>query len=166
MSKLKWLTDAEIEARLDGDPRIRKVRAIDCGLIGIVQSKVNEAWTVRFGPHDTGLYFAHNLAWADDPLPQAEPKESEGDIRAVLADRGQRYGSFDGHAELTQELKAAMAAHPNYSGLTASMRESLEMVQHKIGRIVNGDPTYLDSWVDIVGYTQLVIDELLSKGEQ
>ena len=44
--------------------------------------------------------------------------------------------------------------------------ESLEMVQHKIGRIVNGDPTYLDSWVDIVGYTQLVIDELLSKGEQ
>ncbi len=94
--------------------------------------------------------------------PQADPKGTKGDIRAVLADRGQRYGSFDGHAELTQGLKAAMAAHPKYADLTASMRESLEMVQHKIGRIVNGDPTYLDSWVDIVGYTQLVIDELLA----
>ena len=66
MIELKGLTDAEIEARMDGDPRIRKVRTIDGGLIGIVQSKVTAAWIVRFGPYDTGRYFAHNLAWADD----------------------------------------------------------------------------------------------------
>ena len=74
MIELKGLTDAEIEARMDGDPRIRKVRTIDGGLIGIVQSKVTAAWIVRFGPYDTGRYFAHSLAWADAPLPQAEPK--------------------------------------------------------------------------------------------
>ena len=37
------------------------------------------------------------------------------------------------------------------------------MMQHKIGRILNGDPAYLDSWVDIVGYTQLVVNELESQ---
>jgi hypothetical protein len=25
---------------------------------------------------------------------------------------------------------------------------------------LNGDPSYADSWVDIVGYTQLVVDRL------
>ena len=34
------------------------------------------------------------------------------------------------------------------------------MIAHKMGRIVNGDPYYDDSWVDIVGYAQLVINEL------
>jgi hypothetical protein len=39
-------------------------------------------------------------------------------------------------------------------------RESLEMIAHKISRIVNGDANYMDSWVDIAGYAQLVIDKL------
>ena len=34
------------------------------------------------------------------------------------------------------------------------------MIAHKISRIVNGDANYMDSWVDIVGYAQLVIDKL------
>jgi hypothetical protein len=34
------------------------------------------------------------------------------------------------------------------------------MIAHKIGRIVNGDPDHVDSWVDIAGYAQLVADEL------
>ena len=75
MIERKGLTDAEIEARMDGDPRIRKVRTIDCGLIGFVQRKVTAAWIVRFGPYDTGRYFAHNLAWADDTQP--EPVEDD-----------------------------------------------------------------------------------------
>ena len=35
------------------------------------------------------------------------------------------------------------------------------MILHKLARIVNGDANYIDSWRDIVGYTQLVVDELL-----
>jgi hypothetical protein len=35
------------------------------------------------------------------------------------------------------------------------------MICHKIARILNGDPNYADSWVDIAGYAQLVADRLL-----
>jgi len=34
------------------------------------------------------------------------------------------------------------------------------MIAHKIGRIINGDPDYDDSWVDIAGYAKLVSDRL------
>ena len=34
------------------------------------------------------------------------------------------------------------------------------MIQHKIGRILNGDQTYDDSWKDIAGYATLIVNEL------
>lgn len=40
------------------------------------------------------------------------------------------------------------------------MAEALFMIAHKIGRIVNGDPWYADSWIDIAGYAKLVADRL------
>lgn len=89
---------------------------------------------------------------SDGPL-----KES---IDATLAERGSRYGSFVGHARITQALKRAMADSPNWSKLADDQKEALEMVVHKIGRILNGDPDYTDSWHDIIGYTKLVEDRL------
>jgi hypothetical protein len=85
------------------------------------------------------------------------------EIHQVLAERGARYGAFSGHAEITQGLKEIMHHTPNWAYLTKSQRETLEMVAHKIGRILNGDPAYLDSWVDIIGYTQLIVDQLEGK---
>lgn len=32
------------------------------------------------------------------------------------------------------------------------------MIAHKIGRILNGDPNYRDSWDDIAGYAKLAAD--------
>lgn len=84
-------------------------------------------------------------------------------IAEVLAERGSRYGSFSGHAAITQGIKAWMKDTPKWSDLSDSQKEALEMVAHKIGRILNGDPNYLDSWVDIVGYTQLIVDQLNGK---
>lgn len=84
-------------------------------------------------------------------------------IAEILAERGSRYGSFSGHALITQRLKCAMQETKGWNNLTDSQREALEMVAHKIGRILNGDPNYLDSWVDIVGYTQLIVDQLNGK---
>lgn len=81
-------------------------------------------------------------------------------IDATLAERGSRYGSFTEHARITQAIKRAMADSPNWTGLPDDMREALEMMAHKAGRILNGDPTYHDSWHDIVGYTKLVADRL------
>lgn len=82
-------------------------------------------------------------------------------IDQTLAERGTRYGSFDEHARITQAIKEAMIDSPNWKTLSPSMKESLEMVAHKVGRILNGDPNYHDSWHDIIGYTKLVADTLI-----
>lgn len=84
-------------------------------------------------------------------------------IDATLDERGARYGAFSHHAEITQRLKSVMRETGNWERLTPSQKESLEMVVHKIGRILNGDPNYDDSWVDIAGYSKLVADELQGK---
>jgi hypothetical protein len=83
------------------------------------------------------------------------------DINETLAQREKTYGSFKSHAVIAQALKKVMAETPNWPSLKDDMREALEMVQHKIARILNGDPKYPDSWHDIAGYVKLVEDELL-----
>jgi len=88
---------------------------------------------------------------------------SPSDITQTLEERGSRYGKFTGHAKITQELKQAIYRHmDNVSRVELShdQQEALEMICHKIGRIVNGDPDYADSWVDIAGYAKLVADRL------
>jgi hypothetical protein len=84
-------------------------------------------------------------------------------LDAVLNERGSRYGSFIKHAVITQRLKAVMSDTDNWIALNDDMVEALEMIAHKIGRILNGDPAYADSWVDIAGYAQLVADRLNGK---
>ena len=86
--------------------------------------------------------------------------EAARDVAATLAQRGKRYGSFAEHARITQAIKAAMIDSPNWATLSPDMREALEMIAHKAGRILNGDPEYHDSWHDIIGYTKLVADRL------
>jgi hypothetical protein len=81
-------------------------------------------------------------------------------ITNTLKERGSRYGKFTGHAEITQAIKAVMFNSRPDLELAADQREALEMIAHKIGRIVNGDPNYADSWVDIAGYAKLVADRL------
>ena len=39
-------------------------------------------------------------------------------------------------------------------------QEALDMIFHKIARILNGDPNYADSWHDIAGYATLIDKEL------
>lgn len=86
-------------------------------------------------------------------------------IDKTLDERGTRYGAFTGHAEITQQLKRAMGRHPGWKNLADDQREALEMIAHKIGRILNGDPNYIDSWHDIIGYTRLV-EQRLEKAQQ
>jgi hypothetical protein len=87
-------------------------------------------------------------------------------VEEILQERGNRYGKFSGHAELTCALKATFIENsPSLQLLTPSMQEALSMIFHKIGRIGNGDPFYDDSWIDIAGYAQLVVDELHGEGK-
>jgi hypothetical protein len=67
------------------------------------------------------------------------------DIDATLAERGSKYGAFSEHSRIAQNLKQAMGDSPNWGKLSPDKREALEMVQHKIARILNGDPEYHDN---------------------
>lgn len=82
-------------------------------------------------------------------------------IDNTLEERGTRYGAFTGHALITQNIKTAMQTAPKWGTLLPDQKEALEMVAHKIGRILNGDPNYIDSWHDIIGYTRLVEQRLI-----
>ena len=50
--------------------------------------------------------------------------------------------------------------------LAPDQTEALHMIAHKIGRIINGDADYVDSWHDIAGYAQLVANRLNEQGPQ
>lgn len=86
-------------------------------------------------------------------------------VDTILEERGNRYGKFKGHAEVTMDLKRLIRAHASIRQklLSDSQQEALDMICHKIGRIINGDPNYADSWIDIAGYAKLVADELEGK---
>ena len=85
------------------------------------------------------------------------------DIPQTLAERGSRYGQFSDHATLSQSLQRLIFSHMNRINpqqLEPYMVEALVMICHKLARIANGDPWYTDSWTDIGGYSQLVVEEL------
>ncbi len=85
---------------------------------------------------------------------------SDMGVNALITERGNRYGKFADGAEIMQQLKDVMHKTEGWSRLTNSQREALDMIQHKIGRALNGDPTYDDNWKDIAGYATLVAEEL------
>lgn len=90
---------------------------------------------------------------------------AEPEIDEILTERGNRYGAFISHAHVTYNLKevAHNFAYEFQKRLSADQWEALDMIFHKIGRILNGDPNYADSWVDIAGYAKLVADRLEGK---
>ena len=66
------------------------------------------------------------------------------------------------HARVSQKLKRIIykESKAQKKGLTADQWEALDMICHKIGRIVVGDADYDDSWRDIAGYAMLVANRL------
>lgn len=97
-------------------------------------------------------------------LTQSENNE-KNDVDAILDERGSRYGNFLDHARITQRLKnvAHQFATDHDKRFDVDQAEALDMIFHKIGRILNGDPNYADSWIDIAGYAKLVADRLEGK---
>lgn len=92
------------------------------------------------------------------------------DITRLLEERGKQHGAFSDHARTTQRLKRVIADElqarvaglsPRLcSKLTDMQAEALDMIVHKIGRIIAGDPNHVDHWDDIAGYSTLVANEL------
>jgi hypothetical protein len=81
-------------------------------------------------------------------------------IEEILNEREEQYGNFLNRSKISQDFKTLIHNGESYRLLKADQKEALEMIATKMGRIVNGDPDYIDSWLDIQGYAQLVIDRV------
>lgn len=93
---------------------------------------------------------------------QEKPTRSEEhslSVRTVLDERRKQYGAYEDVSNVSQALKAIL--HPCMRvGFDNTKRESLDMICNKLARIVCGDSNLVDSWKDIAGYAQLIVDRL------
>jgi hypothetical protein len=120
----------------------------------------------RMAVSDSYIYSMKKLMKAGvEAKVEPEGAKSVSEIDAILNERGSRYGNFFDHARITYKLKEVARNFAEEKGKTFAVDqcEAMDMIFHKIGRILNGDPNYADSWVDIAGYAQLVADRLQGK---
>lgn len=84
------------------------------------------------------------------------------DVNKILEDRGKTHGDFKHQSELSNMLKLAVRNYPDskWSYINPYQRESIEMICHKLSRILVGDPNEVDHWDDIAGYATLVANQL------
>ena len=94
--------------------------------------------------------------------PEMVPMPPAQDVNSILNVRANNYGKFKDGAALMQAIKRELASHAAKHDKTFAddQWEALEMIVHKIGRIVNGNPNKADSWDDIAGYAKLVSDRI------
>ena len=133
------------------------VRDKTTGARYIVVSEIRPSYRVECQLVGTRELF---LKFVVDLVKESEVTEEPTQIDATLAERGKRYGKFKEVSETIQGLKSVMHTSRNWVKLTASQKESLDMIQHKIARMLNGDPTYEDNAVDIVGYATLMLKNM------
>jgi hypothetical protein len=102
------------------------------------------------------------------PMPEIVPLvgdkgvETEAKIDEVLNARAMNYGKFIEGAEIMQMTKRLVHNYIEQRGtaMAFDQLEAIDMIIHKLGRIINGNPDHLDNWVDIAGYATLVVDRL------
>ena len=82
------------------------------------------------------------------------------ELNKILAERGNTHGDFSQSSFLVQGMKsdARHSASMENVYLSPVQWEALDNIFGKIGRIVCGDPSHVDSWVDIQGYAKLAED--------
>jgi hypothetical protein len=85
------------------------------------------------------------------------------EVDKILDERAGNYGSFEAVAKTAQSIKDVLNTTTDLPLMRPDQREALDMIFSKIARIVNGDPDYVDSWIDIAGYATLVADRLQGK---
>ncbi len=82
------------------------------------------------------------------------------EIKKLLDERKAKYGEYKDNARISQELKSTLASGTSWHKLSSIQKETCDMIAQKLCRIVNGDVTYEDSWIDIIGYIQLTLNDM------
>ena len=80
----------------------------------------------------------------------------------ILNQRAKTHGDFSEFAITARLLKGCVASRLRQCEkvLTDAQSEGLDMILHKISRIINGNPNEKDHWQDIAGYAELVVRQL------
>ena len=79
-------------------------------------------------------------------------------IEKVLEERGSTYGEFKSNGRIAGLMKEIARKGDGWDALDYYEREAIDMILHKIARVVNGYRCK-DNFVDIAGYATLVIKE-------
>lgn len=85
------------------------------------------------------------------------------DIKKLLEERAvvhDKHGTFFSKASFIQDMKEDVRLTKGWAAATSDQREAIDMIIHKLGRILCGDNNHIDSWIDIAGYATLVSDRL------
>ncbi len=98
-------------------------------------------------------------------IPYAGEAPAEDAVSTTLKVRGENYGDFSDNAFYAQNIKDAMHSATGWYQQPAYAREALDLIASKIGRMLSGNPLYVDNWHDIGGYAKLVEDRI-TEGEK
>ena len=79
-------------------------------------------------------------------------------LKAILKERGERYGDFNDNAAVAQALKDILRSAPGWKNLRAVHREGADQICAKLSRIVTASPEYQDNWRDIAGFATITAD--------
>lgn len=72
-----------------------------------------------------------------------------------IPNRDDQHGGVQAVGWLSQLIKLSMRSTLNWNRLSSGGQESLDMIAHKIGRILSGgDPHDRQHWEDIAGYAR------------
>lgn len=77
-------------------------------------------------------------------------------VKELLVVRNGSHGPYKVQGVVAQDLKLVVQKTEGYQKMPGTHRESVDMILHKISRIVVGDPNFKDHWDDISGYAQLI----------
>jgi hypothetical protein len=125
----------------------------------------------HFNVHTSYIYALRRKAGQEPKVsrpiinPEITMEPDETNVDAILGERGNRYGTFESNAKTCQLLKNVLHSQEGWYRLSYVQREAVEMMMHKISRLVNGDATYLDTVIDIAGYNQLMLEHMRDRNE-
>jgi hypothetical protein len=79
-------------------------------------------------------------------------------IEKLLLERGKIYGDFKYCSEAVIYLYTQFQGHKRTVLEQHEIAVALFMISNKLARIICGDPSHKDSWVDLIGYIILLRD--------
>ena len=151
----------------DHDKRIRRDEMVTrCKVCGV---EFNPALSGSLG-NCSSCGLADAMANKLLPLSGIPPIKATGhiitreiSIHETLDERGKNYGDYRIQGAYSKRLKNIFSEGSSWDKLHEYQQDALEMIATKISRILNGDPSYADSWRDIAGFATLVEKELEKK---